>query len=192
MSIRELLRNNKIIASVIDNGSLEQALESDCKIIFILYGNICNIGQIVNKIKAKRKFAFIHIDLLEGASNKEVVVDFLKIVTQADGIISTKSQMLKAASEHGFYTILRLFIIDSKSYHNIPKQISNCHPDCIEIMPGVMPTVTQWLLPTINIPLISGGLICDEDTAKTAISAGASAISTTNQNVWEMYHQFNK
>ncbi|MDB1125222.1 glycerol-3-phosphate responsive antiterminator [Vibrio algarum] len=191
MTIRRLLNSNRVIASVKDTASLDKALESDCKIIFILYGNICNIGQIVNRVRGAGKMAFIHIDLLEGASNQEVVVDFLKIVTQADGVISTKSQMLKAAKEHGFYTILRLFIVDSKSFHNIPKQISNCRPDSIEIMPGVMPAVTQWLLPKINIPLISSGLICDQNTATMALSAGALAISTTNEDVWKLYNHFN-
>lgn len=191
MTIRKLLNSNRVIASVKNNASLDKAIESDCKIIFILYGNICNIGQIVNKIKNAGKIAFVHIDLLEGASNQEIVVDFLKIVTQVDGIISTKSQMLKVAKDHGFYTILRLFIVDSKSYHNIPKQISNCRPDVVEIMPGVMPTVSQWLLPSIKTPLISSGLICDKETATMAISAGASAISTTNEDVWKLYNHFN-
>ena len=102
MSIKQLLDHNRIIASVKDQPSLDRAIKSDCKIIFILFGTICNISRIVQQIKAAGKFAFIHVDLLEGASNSEVVVEFLKIVTQADGIISTKTQMIKAAKTHGF------------------------------------------------------------------------------------------
>lgn len=187
MSIKQLLDHNRIIASVKDQPSLDRAIKSDCKIIFILFGTICNISRIVQQIKAAGKFAFIHVDLLEGASNSEVVVEFLKIVTQADGIISTKTQMIKAAKTHGFYTILRLFIVDSISYHNIQKQIANCQPDSIEVMPGVMPTVTKWLAECIHIPIISGGLICDEETAHIALNGRVNAISTTNENVWKMY-----
>ena len=35
------------------------------------------------------------MDLLEGTSSKEIVVDFVKSTTGADGIISTKTPMLK-------------------------------------------------------------------------------------------------
>lgn len=189
MSIKKLLDHNRVIASVKDQASLERAIKSDCKIIFVLFGNICNISRIVQQIKAAGKYAFIHVDLLDGTTNSEVVVEFLKIVTQADGIISTKTQMIKAAQAHGFYTILRLFIVDSISYHNVQKQVANCHPDCIEVMPGVMPTVIRWILESLDIPIISGGLICDEETAHIALNAGANAISTTNQDVWKLYNQ---
>lgn len=86
------------------------------------------------KIKSAGKYAFIHVDLLEGASNKEVVIQFLKLVTEADGIISTKASMLKAARAEGFFCIHRLFIVDSISFHNIDKQVAQSNPDCIEIL----------------------------------------------------------
>ncbi len=59
--------------------------------------------------------------MLEGSSNKDIVINFLKIVTAADGIISTKASMVKAARLHGFYAIHRLFIMDSISFNNIDK-----------------------------------------------------------------------
>ncbi|GHA32021.1 glycerol-3-phosphate responsive antiterminator [Photobacterium aphoticum] len=186
MPITDIFSNSPIIASVKDPESLDAAIASDCNVVFILYGSICNIGRIVQRIKAAGKHAFIHIDLLEGASNQEVVVEFLKIVTHADGIISTKSHMIKAAKAHGFYTILRLFLIDSISYFNAQKQMMNCQPDSIEVMPGVMPVVIQWIRAKSPIPIIAGGLICDEETANIALDAGVNAISTTNRDVWAM------
>ena len=97
MPLLHLLRQNPVIAAVKDNASLQLAIDSECQFISVLYGNICTISNIVKKIKNAGKYAFIHVDLLEGASNKEVVIQFLKLVTEADGIISTKASMLKAA-----------------------------------------------------------------------------------------------
>ena len=136
MPLLHLLRQNPVIAAVKDNASLQLAIDSECQFISVLYGNICTISNIVKKIKNAGKYAFIHVDLLEGASNKEVVIQFLKLVTEADGIISTKASMLKAARAEGFFCIHRLFIVDSISFHNIDKQVAQSNPDCIEILPG--------------------------------------------------------
>ncbi|WP_410201845.1 glycerol-3-phosphate responsive antiterminator, partial [Escherichia coli] len=126
------------------------------------------------------------VDLLEGASNKEVVIQFLKLVTEADGIISTKASMLKAARAEGFFCIHRLFIVDSISFHNIDKQVAQSNPDCIEILPGCMPKVLGWVTEKIRQPLIAGGLVCDEEDARNAINAGVVALSTTNTGVWTL------
>ncbi len=125
MPLLHLLRQNPVIAAVKDNASLQLAIDSECQFISVLYGNICTISNIVKKIKNAGKYAFIHVDLLEGASNKEVVIQFLKLVTEADGIISTKASMLKAARAEGFFCIHRLFIVDSISFHNIDKEGAN-------------------------------------------------------------------
>ena len=169
-----------------DNASLQLAIDSECQFISVLYGNICTISNIVKKIKNAGKYAFIHVDLLEGASNKEVVIQFLKLVTEADGIISTKASMLKAARAEGFFCIHRLFIVDSISFHNIDKQVAQSNPDCIEILPGCMPKVLGWVTEKIRQPLIAGGLVCDEEDARNAINAGVVALSTTNTGVWTL------
>ena len=186
MPLLHLLRQNPVIAAVKDNASLQLAIDSECQFISVLYGNICTISQIVKKIKNAGKYAFIHVDLLEGASNKEVVIQFLKLVTEADGIISTKASMLKAARAEGFFCIYRLFIVDSISFHNIDKQVAQSNPDCIEILPGCMPKVLGWVTEKIRQPLIAGGLVCDEEDARNAINAGVVALSTTNTGVWTL------
>ncbi|MDI3360134.1 glycerol-3-phosphate responsive antiterminator [Lelliottia sp. V106_10] len=191
MPILHLLRQNPVIAAVKDNASLQLAIDSDCQFISVLYGNICTITGIVQKIKQAGKMAFIHVDLLEGASNKEIVIQFLKLVTQADGIISTKPNMLKAARAEGFFCIHRLFIVDSISFHNIDKQVAQSNADCIEILPGCMPKVLNWVTEKVRQPLIAGGLVCDEEDARNAIAAGVLALSTTNTDVWTLAKDLN-
>ncbi len=78
MPLLHLLRQNPVIAAVKDNASLQLAIDSECQFISVLYGNICTISNIVKKIKNAGKYAFIHVDLLEGASNKEVVIQFFE------------------------------------------------------------------------------------------------------------------
>lgn len=182
-NLQEILEDNPVIASVKDDTNLEEALISDCSIVFILYGNVLNISEIVKKIKDRGKMAFINVDLLEGFSAKEVVIQFLKQQTQVDGILSSRVSMIKAAKSHGFITIHRFFFIDSFSLNNLDKQVEISKPDYLEILPG-WPKLITWTREKTNIPIISGGLICLKEDAIAALKAGAIAISSTNKEVW--------
>lgn len=180
------MEENPIIAAVKNEKGLEEAIQTDCNIIFILNSNIINIDNIVRKIKSHNKLAFVHIDLLEGTSNQEVALEFLKESTNADGIISTKAQMVRAAKNYGFFTIHRFFVVDSFSFHNIDKQIANSNPHFIEVLPGGMSKMIGWVKDKTNIPIIASGLVCEKDDVVTALQAGAISISTTNNEVWYM------
>src|SRR5699024_399586 len=135
---------------------------------------------------AHDKMAFVHIELMEGASNQEVVLQFLHDNTHADGIISTKAHMVRAASKYGFYTIHRFFLMDSISFHSIDKQIANSQPHFIEILPGAQSKVIGWVKDKIKTPIIASGLVCEKEDVVNALQAGAIAISSTNNEVWYM------
>ncbi|ELK45673.1 glycerol-3-phosphate responsive antiterminator [Halobacillus sp. ACCC02827] len=184
--VEEALEENPVIAAVKDDKGLEEAIQTDCTIIFILNSDIINVGEIVEKVKTHGKLAFVHIDLLEGTSNKEVSLQFLKENTQADGIISTKAQMVRAAKNYGFYTVHRFFLVDSISFKSIDKQIANSSPHFIEILPGMMPKAIGWVKDKVHIPIIASGLVCEKEDVVEAIKAGAVAISSTNNEVWYM------
>lgn len=184
--VRQDLEEYPVIASVKEKQGTEEAIKTDCNIIFVLRGTINNIGQIVDTIKEHGKLAFIHIDLLEGTSNEEVVLQFLNYYTNADGIISTKAHMVHAAQKYGFITVHRFFLIDSFSFHSIDKQIAQSHPNFIEILPGGMPQAIGWVKEKVDTPIIASGLVCEKEIVMSALQAGATAISSTNHDVWYM------
>lgn len=186
MKAIELLEQSPVIAAVKDDKGLKRSFESECSVVFILYGNICNIGEIVRQIKEHGKYAIVHADLASGLSSKEIAVDFIKQNTHADGIISTKPMLVKRAVELGLYGIQRTFIIDSMAMNTTKKQIDTFHPDLIEVMPGVMPKILKEIREYTDIPIIAGGLISDKKDIMAAFSAGADAISTTREELWFM------
>lgn len=128
----------------------------------------------------------VHIDLIVGLSSKEVTVDFIKINTMADGIITTKPALVKRAKELNLFTVLRYFLIDSMALENIRQQSCNVKPDFIEVLPGVMPKLIKEVCHIIRIPIIAGGLISDKESVVSALGAGAIAVSTSNRTVWLM------
>ena len=180
----EIIAEFPIIAAVKDEAELKESLLTDCKVIFILFGNICNISTIVEKVKDRDKIAIIHADLVQGLSAKAEAIDYLKLNTKAEGIISTKGNLIKYAVDIGLIGILRNFIIDSMAMDNVYKQVSLANPDMIEIMPGIMPEIIEKIKRKLKLPLIAGGLISDKKDIIAALSAGADAVSTTKTGLW--------
>ena len=179
---------NPIIAAVKNDEGLATALTEDVEIIFVLYGDICTIPGIVKKIKQAGKVAMVHVDLITGLNNsKDVCLDFIKNNTEADGIITTKSNLIAHAKELELNTVLRYFILDSMALQNIEKQAKSpgVRPDIIEILPGiVLPKMIKRINKVSRVPIIAGGLIADKEDVMNALDAGALAISTTNEMVW--------
>ena len=184
------IESNPIIAAVKDENGLEVALTEDIEIIFVLYGDICSIPTIVDKIKKAGKVAMVHVDLITGLNNsKDVCLDFIKNNTKADGIITTKSNLIQHARELELNTVLRYFILDSLALQNIEKQARSpgIKPDIIEFLPGiVLPKMIKRINKVSRVPIIAGGLIADKEDVMNALDAGALAISTTNHDVWEL------
>ena len=105
----EATENCPVIPEIINDEWLEALSESDCDIVYIVYGDICTIPEIVEKVKQAGKMAIVHMDLIVGLSSKEISVDFLKKYTRADGIISMKPAMIKRANDVGLFTIQRFY-----------------------------------------------------------------------------------
>lgn len=184
--IKELLEESPIIAAVKNEEGLKQSLKSDCKVVFLLCGTICDVPDIIRTLKEHEKVVIVHVDLIAGLSTKEVAVDFIKNNTQADGIISTKPTLVKHAKELGLIAIQRTFLVDSLALEALKKQILTFKPDAVEIMPGIMPKVLKDMREYTKIPLIAGGLLSDKKDVMAALAAGADAISATKEELWDL------
>lgn len=182
----EAVEDSPVITAVKDHEGLEKCLKAESQIVFILFGDICSIAEIVDKVKASGKIAMVHLDLIAGLSAKEIAVDFIKKYTKADGIISTKQALIKRARDLNMFSVFRFFVIDSMAYENISKQIAQTKPDFIEVMPGTSPKVISRIVKAVRVPVIAGGLVADKEDVITMLNAGATSISTTNVEIWNI------
>lgn len=183
---KTLLMDAPVIAAVKDDAGLYRALESDCQAIFLLYGSILNVSELVSKVHSHKKLCFVHIDLVEGFSSREIAVDGLVRLCRPDGIISTRLPLIRRAQQLGLTTILRAFLIDSMSLANLLQQLERERPDFVEILPGIIPGVIREITGKTTIPLIAGGLIRSKQDVFQALQAGVMAVSTSCTDVWEM------
>lgn len=174
-----------VIPEIKDDEWLGALSESDCGIAYIIYGNICNIIEIIDRVKALGKLAIVHIDLIAGFSAKEICVDFIKKYTKADGIISMKPAMIKRANDLGLLTVQRFYMIDRFTYVNIEKHVKTCNPDIVEFMPAGLAKVMKYLAEKIDKPVVATGLTQDREDVMGALKAGAIAVATSNRGLWD-------
>ena len=179
--------SSPVIAAVKDLEQLEECLTlENIQVVFLLFGDLCSIADIVAKAKDGGKIVLIHTDLVTGLSaSKEIAVDFLRANTRADGIISTKPNFIRRARELKMFTVMRLFVIDSMALAGIDK-LEAVKPDFIEVLPGVMPKTIRKITQNTRIPILAGGLIADKEDVMAALGAGAMAVSATSREVWRM------
>ncbi len=181
----DALAENPIIVAAKNEEEYEAAMNADSEVVFLLFGRVENLADLVSGLKDLGKIVFVHLDLIQGLGNHEEAVPFIKKYTGADGIISTKIDVIKRAKAMSFDTVYRIFAIDSKGLLNQPAHLKD-YADCVEIMPGLMPKIIKQMSKSLKIPVIAGGLISEKEDVVAALDAGAIAISSTNRKVWEM------
>ena len=82
--LMDAIQETPVIAAVKDDAGLCNALTNEnIRVVFVLYGDICNIASIVRRIHEAGRFAAVHVDLIAGLAGKEVAVDFIRNTTEA-------------------------------------------------------------------------------------------------------------
>lgn len=179
--LRDCLECNPVIAAVQADG-FNAALYSPAQIVFHLGADLMSIQDIVRRAHEEEKYVFIHLDLSDGIGKDRTGVRYIA-QCGADGIISTKAQLIRYAKEQGLITVQRFFALDSKGMESIDEMIRNTNPHLMEIMPGVICKAIKKYS-NCGIPVIAGGLIQTKAEVMDALGAGASAVSTGKSELW--------
>lgn len=175
----------RIIAAVRSESELLTAVNSDVETIFMLATNIDDLKDQAELVHKAGKKLFVHIDLAEGIGKDEYGVRYTK-QQGADGIISTRTNIIKIAKREGMFTVQRFFAVDSHSIDTIVETAASSKADMIEIMPGTVSKVIERMRKKLDMPIVAGGLIELQEEIDEAISCGAAAISTGKSKFWEL------
>lgn len=176
-----ILEDSPIIAAVRDRDLCDMS-QIPAEVIFDLGANILTVGAFIQQAHRAGKTVFVHIDLAEGIGKDRYGLEYLKSLG-ADGIISTRTALLRHAREIGVMTVKRIFLLDSQGIESALAELKDGSADMIEIMPGVVPKMIQRFS-GLGIPIIAGGLIETKVEITAALSGGATAISTGKKELW--------
>lgn len=177
-----------VIAAARSDSELLIASKSKVDIIFMLSPNISDIKKQTELVHSRGKKIFIHLDLAEGIGKDEYGIRFVK-EQGIDGIISTRTNIIKMAKKEGLFTVQRFFLVDSQSVATTIESAKTSKADMIEIMPGTISKIINRLKEELKTPIVAGGLIETKEEINEAISCGATAISAGKQEFWENIYE---
>lgn len=182
-----LLRKHPLIAAVRHTSDLPRAAAAPVTVVFVLCGDINTSAQDIATLKQAGKTVFVHLDLVEGLGSDRAALRFLHRNLRPDGIISTRSQLVRFAAEENLLAIQRLFLVDGKSLETGISVVNSARPQAVEVLPGLMPDwVIRHLKASLTVPIVSGGLLRTRDDVEAALRTGVSAVSVSAPELWAL------
>ncbi|HEX2965100.1 MAG TPA: glycerol-3-phosphate responsive antiterminator [Syntrophorhabdaceae bacterium] len=179
------LQKNPIIAAFRDVENLRVENLNYTTVIFILGGTIFDLPAIVQQARERDQMVFVDIDLIKGIGKDASGVRYLAKESRVNGVITTRSNLVKSIQKERMISIQRLFVLDSDSLAGGLGTIEKSAPEAVEILPGlILPKVIDRIREVTSIPVIAGGLIKKEDEAREILASGAVGISTTSSNLF--------
>ena len=175
-----------VIAAARTMEDAREAAASRVAAVFLLGGSILTLPEMTAALRSAGKYVFIHLDLCDGLGRDAAAVEWCARTLSPDGLISTRSQLLRKAAEQDMMTIHRLFLVDSSSLSGGIRHLTANPPDLIEVLPGLVPKAITRLRDTLDLPVIAGGMVTEERDVEQALSAGALAVSSSSRALWRM------
>ncbi|PYZ94023.1 glycerol-3-phosphate responsive antiterminator GlpP [Salipaludibacillus keqinensis] len=179
------LSNSKILPAIRDLKDLDKVAKSDYEYIVLLNTHIGQLKSLVKMLKEHDKKVLLHADLVQGLKSDEYAAQFLCRDIRPEGLISTRKNVLLTAKKANLLTVQRLFLLDSIALESSYNMIETTQPDCIEVLPGIIPHIIKEIYEKTKIPIIAGGLIRSDEEVRAALEAGASAVTTSNKQLWQ-------
>jgi glycerol uptake operon antiterminator len=178
--------DQKILPASSNMKEFEQFLESPFEIGVMLEVHIAQLKNIHAMAKRYGKKMIYHVDMIQGLKSDDFSTEYICQEYKPYGLISTKSSVILKAKQKGVIAVQRVFLIDSHALEKSYKLIEKTRPDYIEVLPGAMPWMIKEVKDRVNIPIFAGGLIRTHEEVKNALDAGASAITTSKRDLWEI------
>jgi len=119
----------RIIPSVFKMKSFEVFLKSNLDYCFVMDMHVALLGSMIETAHQRGKKVIVHMDMVKGISSDEYGCEFVCQVLKADGVISTKAKVLETAKKNHKITILRTFLIDTKSLEKGINLANELEPD---------------------------------------------------------------
>ena len=174
-----------IAAAIRTEKDFSTALRSNVDMVFLLHSNNMTVNQCVKEIHSAGKKAFIHVDFAEGIGKDRFGLEFLA-KQGVDGVLTTRTNIVKSAREFDLITVQRFFIVDSHSVGTSIESIKISKPDIIELMPGIVTKKIREFSEKADMPIIAGGIVETVDEVRAALAAGATVVSTGEAALWNV------
>ncbi|MFE8695861.1 glycerol-3-phosphate responsive antiterminator [Cytobacillus sp. FJAT-53684] len=182
----------KILPASSTMKEFEQFLDSPYQIGVFLGMHIAQLKHINQMAKEQGKKMIYHVDMIHGLKSDDFAVEYICQEFKPYGLISTKSSVILKAKQKGVVAVQRIFLLDNHALEKSYKLIEKTRPDYIEVLPGAMPWMIKEVFERVNTPIFAGGLIRTKEEVQNALDAGASAITTSKVELWDMFEKIDR
>lgn len=187
MDFLNVLKQRPVIAAFRDIKSLHVEELDNIGVLFILGGTIFDLPDIIDKAVTSGKLVFVDIDLIKGVGKDAPGIQYLAKEIHVQGIITTRSNLIKSAQKEGLISVQRIFVLDSESLTGGLNVIEKSTPDAVEILPGlILPKIMDRIKARVSVPVIAGGLITRREEIQEILSSGAIGVSTTTSSLYHI------
>lgn len=175
-----------VIAAVRTPENFRQALDSKVRVLFMVGGDYFKAENLIKEFKEQNGLVFLHMDLIEGIGRDIGGIRHAVERTGIDGVISTKSHILKLAAKENLITVHRIFLMDNQALESGINLFKASKPDIIELTPGLIPRIVRKVSSEFEQPVITSGLVSKPSDVKTMIQAGAMNIVCSCEALWSL------
>lgn len=178
-------RRTRVIAAVRGPDDLAAVRGTGVGVVFVLNCTIFDLRAIAQACRQWGLHCFAHLDLVDGVGKDAVGVELLAREVGVDGVITTRSPLIRDAKRVGLVAIQRVFLLDSASLTTAISVVKNTKPDAVEIMPALVVPAISGRIPFAELPpVIAGGLVQTPDELRHVLSSPVVAVSTSARHLW--------
>lgn len=181
------LERSPVIAGVKSVAAARRAMAAGVGMLFYLSGTIFDLKELLAERKGREPLVFAHVDLLQGIGKDAWGMRFLAREVGVDGILTTRTSLIRAARSERLFAIQRLFALDSEALKTGFAVIQSAEPDAVELLPALILPHIHHRLPLASLPpIIAGGLVETAAELEAVLRTPALAVSTSREALWRV------
>ena len=179
-----MIINQKIIPAISNHQALKTFLSLDYTYGILMNFQLAQLPDLIKEMKKYGKKVLIHSELIKGLSSDEFGAIFLIQSLNVDGIISSKPKVIEVCNKRKVIGIFRFFLKDSAALEQSLAMTRKLDPSYIEILPASSLELIKTIKSEVHSEIFMGGLIQTKHHIKSCLEAGASAVTTSNPDLW--------
>ncbi len=153
-------------------------------VVFILKSDLQQLRRQLNAYQRAGKTVYVDMDFVDGLSDGEAAVAFLKGLG-VDGLISVKIKNFHACRKLGLPFVLRVFALDSRAVEKAFEQVISNDVDMVEILPGCAALKIGSRFKSAGIRVVAAGLVSSQNELRELLSV-VDGVSTSSRELWRV------
>ncbi len=172
--------DQNVLPVICDFKAVDLFLKTDIPWCILMDFHICALEDLMCRLHRANKRVILHLDMIHGLCADEAGTQYVCQKLHADGVISTKAKVIETSKKNHVLTIMRLFMIDSRSIERGCELGNRLQPDFLEVLPANRKNGISYVRERSSLPLIAGGLIRCKEDIEECLALGVCAVTTSS------------